>query len=94
LRKCESCAHGNYIEDRVSRVRRHAQSVQPFPSANSGVGRILVRTLLGQLPEPRFRTLTLLLRKALGGTPGEVMCGRQSHVCQKVTTLRIGYTSS
>lgn len=80
LCKRESRADGNHIEDRVSRVGGQAQTVEPFPSANSGIRRIFVRTLLGQLPEPHFRTLTLFLRKALGGGLDDVMCGRQCHV--------------
>jgi hypothetical protein len=82
LRKGESRADGNHIEDGVSRVGGQAQAVEPFPSANSGLRRIFVRTLLGQLPESYFRALTLLLRKALGGSLDDVMRGRQCHVRQ------------
>lgn len=78
----------------MSRVGRQAQTVKPFPGANSGIRRILVGTLLGQLPEPRFRTLTLFLGKALGGSLDDVMCGGQCHVCETVTSLHTGYTSS
>ena len=78
----------------MSRVGRQAQTVQFFPGANSGLGRILVRPLLGQLPEPRFRTLALFLRKALGGSLDDVMRGGQCHVCERVTSLHTGYTSS
>lgn len=94
LRKGESRADGNHVEDRVSRVGGQAQAVEPFPSANSGIRRIFVRTLLGQLPEPYFRTLALFLRKALGGSLDDVKCGRQCHVHKWSTSLHTGYTSS
>lgn len=94
LRKRESCADGNHIENRVSRVGRQAQTMKPLPGANSGIRRIFVRTLLGQLPEPRFRALTLFLREALGGSLDDVRCGRECHVYEGVTTLHKGYTSS
>lgn len=94
LRKRESCAGGNHIEDGVSRVGGQAQTVKPFPSPNSGIRRILVRTLLGQLPEPYFCALTLFLFKALGGSLDDVRCGGQCHVCEGLTSLYTGYTSS
>lgn len=81
LRKRESCADGNQIQDGVRRVGRQAQTVKPFPGANSSLRRIRVRTLLGQLSEPSFRALALFLRKALGGSLDDVRCGRQCHVC-------------
>lgn len=94
LRKRESRADGNHIEDRVSRVGGQAQAVEPFPSANSGLRRIFVRTLLGELPEPYFRPLALFLRKTLGGGLDDVMCGGQCHVRKWSTSLQTGYTSS
>lgn len=75
-------------------IGRQAQTVELFPSANPGIGRILVRTLLGQPPEPGLRTLTLFLRKALGGSLDDVRRGGQYHVCGSVTSLHTGYTSS
>lgn len=78
----------------MSRVGRQAQTVKLFPGPNSGIRRILVRTLLGQLPESYFRSLALFLGKALGGSLDDVMCGGQYHVCRRVTSLHTGYTSS
>lgn len=78
----------------MSRVGGQAQTVKPFPGPNSGIRRILVRTLFGQLPESYFRTLTLFLGKALGGSLDDVRCGGQCHVCDGTTSLHTGYTSS
>lgn len=94
LLKRESRADGNQIEDGMRGVGRQAQTVKPFPGTNANLGRIRVRTLLGQLSAPPFRTLTLFLCKALGGSLDEVLCGRQCHACKMVTTLPIGYTSA
>lgn len=94
LRKRESCADGDHIQNGVCRVGRQAQTMKPFPGANSSIRRIRLRALLGQLSTLRFRTLVFFLRKALGGSLDDVMCGGQCHVCQRVTALGTGYTST
>ena len=94
LRKREPRADGDHIQNGVRGVGRQAQTMKPFPGANSSIRRIRLRALLGQLATLRFRTIIFFLRKALGGSLDDVMCGGQCHVCERVTTLRTGYTST
>lgn len=76
LRKCESRADGNQIEDGMRRVGRQAQTVKLFPGTNTNIGWIRVRTLLGELLAPPFCTFTFFLCKAVGGSLDDVICGR------------------
>lgn len=68
--------------------------MKPFPSADSSVRRIRLRTLLSQLSTLTLGTLVFFMRGAFGGSLDDVVCGRQCHVREKVTTLLTAYTSA
>lgn len=94
LRKREPCADGDHIQDGVRRVGRQAQTMKPFPGANPNIGRIRLGALLRELATLPFRTLIFFLCRTVGGSLDDVICGGQCHVCERVTTLRTGYTSA
>jgi hypothetical protein len=71
LRKRQSCADGDYIEDRMCWVGRQAQLVNLLPRSNADLRRIEVGALLGQVLASLFGTLRLFMREALTGSPDQ-----------------------
>ena len=71
LRKRQSCADSDYIEDGMCRIGRQAQLVNLLPRANADVRRIEVGALLGQVLASLFGTLRLFMRQALTGSPDQ-----------------------
>ena len=80
LRKRQSCADCDYIEDGVRWVGRQAQLVNPFPYSNPNVRRIEVGTLLRQLLASLLGSLICFMREAVGRSHGEVACVGQRHI--------------
>jgi hypothetical protein len=71
LSKRQSCADGDYIEDRMCWVGRQAQLVNLLPRSNADLRRIEVGALLGQVLASLFGTLRLFMREALTGSPDQ-----------------------
>jgi hypothetical protein len=80
LCKRQSCADGDYIEDRMPRVGRQAQLVNLLPRSNAHVRRIAVGALLGQLLPSLLGTLRFFMCEALGGSPDQIGCMGQCHI--------------
>lgn len=72
----QPCADSNHIKDRVRRIGRQAQHVEPLPRTNANIGRIRIGALFDELTPPLFLTLIVFLRKAPDGRLNELMCGR------------------
>lgn len=61
-------------------VGRQPQLMNLFPRSNANVGRIEIRTLLGELMASPFGALIFFVREALGGSLNQVACAGQRHM--------------
>ena len=94
LRQRQSGADGDHIENGMCGIGGQAQAVQLLPGANTNVGRIGVRTLLGELPALPFLSQMLFVRRALGGRLDEWVCGRRCHALRRSVSAPTGYRNS